>query len=340
MRTVLIRFTAVMISLVVATMFALTLDLAAGYRHLSRLFDRQVLRNVHVTDDLLGWKPRNSSVGIHQRPEATVEYTMDELGFKAVPQKTDSPRFTIYFFGDSFTFGDGVTNADTFANILSERYLSDRVNVRNGGVMGYGFPQIYGRFLSVLDRINPGDLVILTPLSDDIRRNFDDFLFVSQYLFARTEIDIRSYPAFSGGELRPRPLKTLRNKLKALLFNAPVTGRFWYRLYRRTIPDSKVAALAMIGTMKAATESRGGRFILIFLPNPAECESGRYANDLSRFDYEDIRASFPRTPGELAAIKFMDGHWNARGHEIAARAIFEVLRRRDLLLGELRESLK
>ena len=35
----------------------------------------------------------------------------------------EKPDFRIYFFGDSFTFGERVNNEDTFTNIIKEKYL-------------------------------------------------------------------------------------------------------------------------------------------------------------------------------------------------------------------------
>ena len=90
---------------------------------------------------------------------------------------TESYDFSIYFFGDSFAFGHGVNNHETFPAIIKDSYMKEEVNVYNAGVVGYGIVQIFQSFLKIKDRIRSGDLIIFTPISEDIRRNLKDFQF-------------------------------------------------------------------------------------------------------------------------------------------------------------------
>ena len=60
-----------------------------------------------------GARGRHASIG-----NFDVEYQIDEQGRKAVPQNQDARR-SVHVFGDSFTFGFGVANADTWPNLLS-----------------------------------------------------------------------------------------------------------------------------------------------------------------------------------------------------------------------------
>jgi hypothetical protein len=61
-------------------------------------------------------------------------YTIDEFGFREMPV-IPGARDTVYFFGCSFTFGEGVNDADAFPYRYS--LLSGR-RVRDFGVHGYG----------------------------------------------------------------------------------------------------------------------------------------------------------------------------------------------------------
>jgi hypothetical protein len=64
----------------------------------------------------------------------SVSYGIDEFGLRATPNIA-STKGTVFFFGDSFTFGEGVTDVDS----LPYRYsvLSGR-STRNFGLHGYG----------------------------------------------------------------------------------------------------------------------------------------------------------------------------------------------------------
>ena len=73
-------------------------------------------------------------------------------------------------------------------------------------------------------------------------------------------------------------------------------------------------------------EERGARFALLFLPRVNEIRRGRFMFDVSSFEYPDIRGHFPQDEKELARHRFPDdGHWNARGHRVAARAVVAAL---------------
>jgi hypothetical protein len=85
--------------------------------------------NVHVEDKYLGWKPKANSIGKHvYSSNFDVEYIMDENGYKKIGN-TENPDHSIYFFGDSFTFGQGVSNGDTFPNIIKDRYVTEKINI-------------------------------------------------------------------------------------------------------------------------------------------------------------------------------------------------------------------
>jgi hypothetical protein len=289
-----------------------------------------------MKDDLLGWKPKPDSRVRLKSPEGDeVEYVIDDHGFRMI-ENGENPRFSIYFFGDSFTFGNGVGNKDTFPSIIKDKYLRRDINVYNAGVGAYGIVQIFQRFLNTESRIKRGDLVVLTPLSDDIQRNIRDFYF-PYFHYVSKRIPFDSYPFFDNGVIRAHTMEqSFSNMLKVLVFGAPVTGSLWHSLYKKHIPDTTQEAIEMLEIIKKRTERKGAKFVLFFLPETGECLWGSYVVDISGFDYFDIRRFFPSDEKELNKLRFSkkDGHWKVRGHEIAARAIVETLRNHHILSVE------
>jgi hypothetical protein len=90
-------------------------------------------------DNKLGWKLIAKSGVRDSGPKYfDVKYEIDESGFKKINNSEGKPDFSIYFFGDSFTFGEGVKNEDTFTNIIKDKYLKEEVYVYNAAVAGYG----------------------------------------------------------------------------------------------------------------------------------------------------------------------------------------------------------
>jgi len=329
------RFLKNLVPLALGIFFSLilfvALDAFLGYKILiaenSDESDQIQIENVNIPDDKLGWKPKPNATGTHKNKGVfDVTYVFDEHGFKTVDNQGDAD-FSLFFFGDSYTFGQGVTNADTFPNILADEYLADSVHVFNAGVMGYGIPQMVQRFLDVQNHIQPGDVVVFTPLSRDIERNLKDFMFPAQFIFKDSIIKVENYPYFNGDTLQAVQLDTPYNRIKALLFYAPFSGnntRFLYRLLTRY--DTTADAQKMLNTVKSITEAKGAHFVLIFLPRRNERING-YDVDISGFDYLDIMPFYPSKKADLNKLKIEgDGHWNRLGHEITARAILETLR--------------
>jgi hypothetical protein len=117
---------------------------------------------LRLRDPLLGW-PAPSAIGTGE---------VDRSGSRLVPRYADPARHPscVALFGDSFTWGDEVAPADSYANALSG-LLGCRV--ANYGVPGYGTDQAYLRFR---DRIRDGAKVaVLAHWSEDIIRNVNQF---------------------------------------------------------------------------------------------------------------------------------------------------------------------
>jgi hypothetical protein len=309
----------------------LGVDMGLGYLELIRPSD-EIIENVHIPDDQLGWRPKPNSAGRHRSEGFDVTYVLDEHGFKAVEQ-SGRPELRLFFFGDSYTFGHGVTNEDTFPNIIAAKYVTPPVHVYNTAVMGHGIVQMYQRFLLTLDQIQPGDLVIFTPLARDLERNLEDFMFPSQFVFNQGFLKVDRYPYYDGGQIKTAELRSPLNKFKTLLFNARFTGPNFYLLYRLLArPDTTAEALAMLESARQLTEQKGAKFSLFFLPRRSEAEHRRYDADISAFAYHDLMAYFPAQNEAVAAIGLAhDSHWNRLGHELAAIAVVDTLSREQLI---------
>lgn len=71
-------------------------------------------------------------------PGARLTYRTNSLGFRGPDTTRDKPEgtFRIIGIGDSFTFGSGVRNEDTFLSVL-QRKLDESCEVLNLGIIGY-----------------------------------------------------------------------------------------------------------------------------------------------------------------------------------------------------------
>jgi hypothetical protein len=116
-------------------------------------------------DPQLGYVPRPNAVSSANRWGALV--SIDAHGLRQPgqqPSRTDCVG--VLAVGDSFTFGDQVSDGDTWPAQLEQRL---QVPVWNAGVFGYSFAQAVLRAELLLPRLPVGALVV-SFIADDLRR--------------------------------------------------------------------------------------------------------------------------------------------------------------------------
>jgi hypothetical protein len=158
----------------------------------------------------------------------------------------------------------------------------------------------------------------------------------------------------------------LYNRLAALGLWDPLEAnrpRSDLGVYRREPPSWAEPAwqqvAAIVGALKQEVEAHGARLVIVYIPNPME--TSERSRELTRLAYgmqdadwdvervarrlgkvaarfslplvdlrEPLRAAEGRASGPYLVI---DGHWNALGHDTAARAIAKRLREEKLVPG-------
>ena len=270
-----------------------------------------------------GARGRHASIG-----NFDVEYEIDEQGRKAVPQNQDARR-SVHVFGNSFTFGYGVANADTWPNLLS-RKLGDDVNVLNYGVIGYSLEQMYLALERYADEIRQGDLVVFAPISADLERSLVGRLYVCGGMIRAEANEV--FPRLDGDRWVYEPLSEACNfVLDSVLANSPLPIGFG-QLYRQhhqraTYPKMIANADAIFELTKRLVAARGADLLVVFLATPEECARGALDIDLRPLATPH-RSLLPFCPPaeEAASIRFpRNGHYNARGHAWAADAVHQIM---------------
>ena len=117
-------------------------------------------------DPLLGYKPRSGFSGKKNPWGTTLNLADHGIRSNGTSLCADKPRPSILCVGDSFTFGDGVNDHETWP-----AYLEDitGICVWNAGVFGYGLDQAILRAEQLVPILKPS-LVIVSIIEDDIDR--------------------------------------------------------------------------------------------------------------------------------------------------------------------------
>jgi lysophospholipase L1-like esterase len=102
----------------------------------------------------------------------TVEISTDELGMRRIARVPagGAGKLRVLFVGDSVTFGEGVSDGETFSQLLEGRLLPDgrRIEAFNGGVPGYGTANEVELFADIRETTRPDVAVLVFYLNDAI----------------------------------------------------------------------------------------------------------------------------------------------------------------------------
>lgn len=301
------------------------------YMRLSRVPNDQG-GDIFAKDPILGFKLKPSITERHWSSEYDALYGIDADGRRETKRHQAAGK-TIHIFGDSFTFGFGVSNGETWPDILSET-LTQPIDVVNYAVTGYGLDQMYLSLKQNLDQIKEGDIVLFAPISDDLQRN----------LIAKTHVCLayliepegqHAHPKYEDGEWRTVPIERECSYFwDSILGNSlwPISLGGLYRSWRlNSIREELIThADRILEDAQELADRKEAAFQTIFLSTPEECELDRHSLDLSSLQAsaQFLIDDCPDGVSEARSLRFdHDRHYNAKGHRWAAEAIYKRLMR-------------
>lgn len=187
------RIAAVVLSTTFSLVFA---ALFLSWRQSKIQNSNDLSPSLFLSDPILGWRLKPGWSGEHKHYDFTARYSINSSGFRTMPATVGVPGSTILILGDSFTFGLGVQDDESFPWLLSQR-MNQRVRVVNAGIPGYSSDQEYLLGKELIPQLKPRQVLLLFYLGNDV---FDN---------------ARSYPV----QLRqPKPLFRLATNGLQLLY--------------------------------------------------------------------------------------------------------------------------
>jgi hypothetical protein len=279
-------------------------------------------------DPELGWIPkanfdfggvRTNSMGIR----ATREYDFER-----------SPGIRrIVIVGDSFSWGEDVSNEETYAAQLEG--ILPSTEVINLGVHGYGTDQqlIYLRKLGF--RFSP-DLVILGFYHDNLERNG-----LRIFVYGKPMFVLEGDRLVQTNTPVPRPEVLLAGEqdLPASRLLEFMKGRYTYLRDRTALstPAEWPVSRKILSSAKRETEEHGARFMLLSIPFPSWQGERRHVEVLLNDWAEsagaqvlNLRESFARLPA-TEWDQLYRGHWTPFGNRRAAEAVRDFIDANGLL---------
>lgn len=298
-----------------------------------------------VLDPELIYRLRPSTVASWRTAEFVETTRTNALGLRGsevLPKRPGERR--ILAIGDSFTYGHGVGDDETYPAVLATllRAAHGDVTVVNAGVPGYSTDQAYAYFVrhgAALD----ADLVIAGIHCSDISDNWEAPLYDltgDGTLVARDARDSRMYRM--GAMLGDLPALLQRSRL----FDVVIASVEWQdgASARPAVADlsawSRRKIVAEMRDVAARGAARSTRTAVVLMPckkalaDPDADGFGSLAADLAAAGIPvlDATPAIRRTHGDLAPLFFRaDVHLNAAGNRALATAVADYVTAHGLL---------
>jgi hypothetical protein len=279
-------------------------------------------------------RPGFRGVEVASSGEFQVPVAVDGRGLRDHPHGSQGARGTprtVLALGDSMTFGEGVRVEETYSSLL-ERATGARVH--NGGVPGYGSPQMTARLVRYAPELRP-DLVLVTLQATwDAGRCTHPFVYLEGFIVARAYVERLhlvggnlysgevSWPVVSPAVARLKGHSHLaRLGLPALRDLAQV-----FRDPRRPErPLDFTCSAEALARARRTAEAAGARMVVVLAEAPRE------SPEEHRADTRELAAALEGRgvavisldrllgPGGAEGLRYpRDGHWNAAGHRRVA----------------------
>lgn len=194
-------------------------------------------------DPELGWKLTPNWTGSHRTFDFAVRYAINEAGLRAdSPLPSDRRGKLVAVVGDSFTFGLGVNDDETFVHLLNQRFGGEATFV-NFSVPGYSTDQEALLIERDVFKWSPDVLVLAVYVANDLFDNLLDYPLQVNHAKPRFEL--------CAGELvltnvpvqaQPKPVEMHRLDLRTMVFGPEINTTWRAKIERRSALFNLLAA--------------------------------------------------------------------------------------------------
>jgi len=362
-----LAFVAISMFLGIAAALAL-IEVALRYQAAAVQSQDRMDPGLFVFDPSLGWRMAANWRGEHRHHDFHVRYSTNDYGLRGPWPEAEPAAFPrkarVAFLGDSFTFGLGVNDDETFVQRLNE--TGDTTSYLNAGIAGYSTDQEYLYLKHRLPTWRLDRLELVVYLANDLIDNTLAFplqaemgkpLFVLEGEQLRlTNVPVRQEP--KPPEERARTLSTVLLGDEAARAGSPhwwSRTELWRRLglaepaaperlseLHRRMEYPLTLFLRIIHEIRRVCEQNGVALTVVLMPGRSYVEdplsySAAFQDDVRRSLVEAhlgvpvvdlaarLREHFEQTGEHLYHAH--EGHLNAAGHRRVALWLGETLAR-------------
>ena len=273
-----------------------------------------------VFDETVGWKLQPGEV-LDATSDFEVSYSIGPDGWRSTSNEGDeAARFTAVFVGDSFTFGTGVEDDETFVSLLGE---TPDWRALNFGMSGFGVDQMWQTLVHAGLEQQP-KLVVASFVLDDLDRSMTAYRYRNGWIPKPTFV-------IEDGELVPRGPEHAPGKLVRWFERSTRLGGLWRRAASKLelatgFGERWALNRALFEAMRDATRRQGAELVVVFIPYRQAWEpTPMLAEAFAELEvlFLDLGAEPVEEPLELFFAE--DPHFNAEGHRYTAERLAAFL---------------
>lgn len=302
-------------------------------------------RGMYRSDPAVGYVLAPNFRGTFKRAEFEHEVTSNNVGLRGPPVRArNQSTFRVVCLGDSFTWGYGVNDSETYPqrleSLLARKYPDVDIQVLNAGVPGYGTADAL-RFLQSRAVLLDPDLVVLQFLADN------DFTENRRPALGR--VSVRDGWLHADEPPRPQPMRTLDAIKRSSHLAAFLSERLGYLAVRAgwlapaaaggaiTDGDAK-RTQALLKQLAAEARKLDAPTLIVFSTGQAPVihkeDAANRARQvvLSAAEQADARMldltpHLRSRPDRMRLYYPYDGHWTAVGDAAVAEILSEEIGR-------------
>ena len=272
-------------------------------------------------DPLIGWKLPADTVLPEVTDEYSVTYRANTQGFRANHDfEPGAARRRIAFLGDSYTFGSGVEDDQTFAAVLESMLVDTRSY--NFGVGAFGIDQMWMTLRHYALPLDPA-LVVLGFIRYDLDRSLSTY---------RHDHIWRWKPSFRlvAGELAPMTLDNRPSAARRFVHRRSRLYRLWRKLEsslnrRWAVGYRWRLNRAIFEAIRDDCRQAGVPLVVVYFPVNRRRPAPMFEREFAEMGIEYLDLT-PRLPADADSLYYpRDRHFNAAGHRFVATELHRLL---------------